>query len=1262
MPEKDNEKTYIKKYIGFYAQPQVAERGNTLFYAQAVLFEFYEEKTDTYHFKVKGSSLYKTTIRGLTNQAVVTSCSCPYDWGSICKHTVAALLFLAENKSNMLVNQPDKPLGRELAYRIGREACYTFDDFQRISEMWIQKHCETRIFNQLRYLFYRNGIARVTFKPNQVRFDLLDSQKSYALFEYENGTVFASSNDDTKTSGLRQYEAYCLMQIAKSPHPDFFKLVFSSSLDHYKMEVIKNFGLTEPADFDNYFKIDFTAAQGLSASFKKESVGLIPVMDEGKNIITNFLQEKQKALPINKTLFYKKESRTLGFVLSNSFRHVFDADNYYDENQEQTASVDEVNGADRNYYDVIPLIGKTNKAGNMLVSHLEEFNPGISHAYEITSSENAQALLQLINEQKGLHIPDEMLQLKKRMLPYLIHEPHIFVQMDDYYQIKKSNLKKTGFSAHPIDIQFVIRENEKLIQAECQLVVGDKILGFDSWDRNFSDFHFIMIADTFHLVKNSLTSEYLYQLPPVLSMAKSFKKEFLSRVIIPLSKHFHVEFDPQTYNAEIIELDFHKKQIYLTEQNDYMLIKPFVVYDYGVDSPLYHAGDIIRENAEKLTIYKRNLELEEDFASQLAEMHPAFQNQKDNRVFYLPYSEFARNLWFYKFFDQLQADHIEVFGLKELKNFKYSPYKGKIVTAINSGQDWFELNLHVSFGDNKVSLSDIKKAVVNKQRYIQLKDGSVGILPSDWFHKLEKYFRNGEIKKDKLLISKLRFSIIDELFEDMDQSAIAEELHQKKKRLESFTEINNTSIPTEMTAQLRNYQKEGVNWLNFLDSMQWGGILADDMGLGKTLQILTFIQQMVNQQYTTQLIVVPTTLLFNWENELRKFAPKLKAFYHYGPDRNQDTVKFSGYHIVFTTYGILLRDIEFLKNFKFNYVFLDESQAIKNPASRRYKAANLLQANNRIALTGTPIENSTFDLYAQMNFVNRGLFGSTQMFKENYSNPIDKQSNEIIASELHRLTHPFILRRTKENVAKELPPKTEDIIYCEMEPEQRKIYDAYRNSYKNKLLKKIEGEGIEKSKLMILEALTRLRQICDSPALLNDESITEKQAVKVKEIMRHITNKTANHKILVFSQFVKMLGIVKSELIKNNIPYEYLDGSCSTKQREQAVNNFQENDALRVFLISLKAGGTGLNLTAADYVYLLDPWWNPAVENQAIDRCYRIGQEKKVFAYRMICKNTVEEKILTLQNKKLKIATDIIQTDKNIMKTISADDLKELLS
>jgi SNF2 family DNA or RNA helicase len=458
---------------------------------------------------------------------------------------------------------------------------------------------------------------------------------------------------------------------------------------------------------------------------------------------------------------------------------------------------------------------------------------------------------------------------------------------------------------------------------------------------------------------------------------------------------------------------------------------------------------------------------------------------------------------------------------------------------------------------------------------------------------------------------------------------------------------------------LRDYQQHGLNWLAFLDQNQLGGCLADDMGLGKTLQTITFLQHLKTTQKnkTTSLIIAPTSLIFNWNKEIEKFCPTLKILTFVGSERSHLIKDFEKYDIILSTYGSLLNDIEFLKDETFHYVILDESQAIKNPHSKRYKAVRLLKSYNRLVLTGTPIENNTFDLYAQLNFLNPGLLGNMSHFKTTFSDTIDKEKYVEASQLLSKIIAPFVLRRTKEDVAKELPEKTEDVIYCDMGKDQRKVYDFFKDKYRDYLLNKIDENGVAKSQMYILEGLTKLRQICNSTALINEEEDYGNFSVKTEILIEHIKEKTGHHKILVFSQFVKMLQIIKTRLEEEDIPYEYLDGQ--TKDRQARVDNFQENKEVRVFLISLKAGGTGLNLTEADYVYIVDPWWNPAVENQAIDRCYRIGQSKKVMAYRMICNDTIEEKIVSLQSKKKKVAASIISVDEE-KKSFDLDEVKNL--
>ena len=431
------------------------------------------------------------------------------------------------------------------------------------------------------------------------------------------------------------------------------------------------------------------------------------------------------------------------------------------------------------------------------------------------------------------------------------------------------------------------------------------------------------------------------------------------------------------------------------------------------------------------------------------------------------------------------------------------------------------------------------------------------------------------------------------------------------------------------------------------------------MGLGKTLQLIALICQIMEQQKRQPVLVVaPTTLLFNWKKELDKFAPHLDYFIHHG-QRYADPKELEKHDIILTSYGVVINDIELLQRVPFELIVADESQAIKNAQSLRYKAMVRLRGKLRIALSGTPIENNIGELFAQMNFVNPGFFVSQAAFKRDYVNKFRKEYSEELVRELKHRVAPFILRRTKEEVLPELPDKTEEYLYCEMAPVQRKIYDAHRNEYRDFLLKKFEEEGAEHSKMYVLEGLTRLRQICDATALVPHKE-SRQEAVKIDLLINHITEKTGRHKILVFSQFVKMLELVEKELQRNGIPYSYLDGQTSLKEREARVNRFQEDEEVRVFLVSLKAGGTGLNLTAADYVYILDPWWNPATENQAIDRCYRMGQKKNVFAYRMICKDTVEEKIIELQEAKKKVSRDIIGEGDSILASLDKERLLAL--
>ena len=447
--------------------------------------------------------------------------------------------------------------------------------------------------------------------------------------------------------------------------------------------------------------------------------------------------------------------------------------------------------------------------------------------------------------------------------------------------------------------------------------------------------------------------------------------------------------------------------------------------------------------------------------------------------------------------------------------------------------------------------------------------------------------------------------------------------------------------------------------MNFLDDFNFGGVLADDMGLGKSIQIIAFILlQREKVNFNVNLLVVPATLIFNWKAEFQKFAPSLKFTIHHGNQRIKKSNKFDQNEVILTSYGTLMSDIHLFKDYVFNYIFLDESQNIRNPETERYKAVKLLQSRNKIAITGTPIENSTFDLFAQFSFACPGLLGNKQYFKDVYLAPVDHFKNDKRTAELQQKIKPFLLRRTKEEVAPELPDKKEIVVFCEMETQQRKMYDQYEKDFRE-YIENSNKFDLNKNSMYVLKGLTKLRQICDAPVLA-DELSQGIPSAKLEMLIEQITNKAPSHKILVFSQFVTMLDLIHKELKDRKIQTAYLTGK--TTNREAVVREFQENKEVKVFLISLKAGGTGLNLTEADYVYLVDPWWNPAVENQAIDRVHRIGQTKNTLAIRLICPNTIEDKIRILQESKKTIADELITNESGFFKNLSKENLLDLLS
>lgn len=565
------------------------------------------------------------------------------------------------------------------------------------------------------------------------------------------------------------------------------------------------------------------------------------------------------------------------------------------------------------------------------------------------------------------------------------------------------------------------------------------------------------------------------------------------------------------------------------------------------------------------------------------------------------------------------------------------------INITSDSMDWFDVHAIVSFGPYKIPFKKLRKNIMNQDPRVLLPDNQIGIIPTEWFAKYRDLFLFSMKNQTQEVFSlrAIHYKSIQSLPIDFKDEIKTRFLHIDTNG------AKDNEVPSEVRAELRPYQVEGYRWLYFLHANNFGGCLADDMGLGKTLQTITLLQKTISLQKahgdcTASLIVCPASIVYNWYNEFERFTPHLKVFKYVGNERDKEFEYFNKYDIILTTYGLLRNDIESFTQYPFFYVVLDESQIIKNPASKIYNSVLELQASHKLALTGTPIENSLTDLWSQMNFVNRDMLGSLHSFKEHFLKVPDHMKPNV-ELQLKRIVNPFILRREKQAVAKDLPLLTEQIRVCKMSPEQAALYESEKSKVRNLIYESIENNTFQKSAINVLRALMRLRQIANHPKLA-EEAVDE--SGKFEEVVRVLENLIHHHKVLIFSSFVKHLDLFKEYFIQQKIEYAMLTGS--SVNREKIISDFQNNEACKVFLISIKAGGVGLNLTQADYVFILDPWWNPAVENQAISRAHRIGQKNKVHVYRFISEDTIEEKIKRLQEKKAQLAKNIVDTDNSI--------------
>lgn len=727
---------------------------------------------------------------------------------------------------------------------------------------------------------------------------------------------------------------------------------------------------------------------------------------------------------------------------------------------------------------------------------------------------------------------------------------------------------------------------------------------------------------------------------------------FIEKYYVKLSEIANVNL-PKAYEIKEIDDLTPKPRLYLRDYQESFCIELKFLYQTQ-EAECRNSHDIIfrGKNGEIIRI-KRNKEKELKIISILMENAVI---RKDD--IFLPVCDPL--IWLSDTANKLISEGFDIYGKNELVNYKIKWEEPELSLEVSSGIDWLDLKADVNFGEEKLGFDKIANALINHERFVKLSDGSLGMIPKKWLSRLGGVigFLNRDKKDGSYRASHTQIEIIESLLNIANKSKVDSKYKQIVQKLKNFEEIKKVPLPKGLKGRLREYQKSGYYWLIFLKEFSFGGCLADEMGLGKTLQTLALLlYEKENGNANPSLIIVPTSLVFNWMQEIEKFAPFLKVYIHHGPKRLKEINQILGNDpdLIITTYATLREDIEIFRNKEYHYIILDESQQIKNPLAKNTRSVYSLSSKHRLVMTGTPVENNYLELWSQFAFLNPGMLGNIEYFKKMFM--VNSKDKEDKISALKNLINPFILMRKKEIVAKELPEKQITVLYCEMNERQKKIYEHWKERYRTEISQSIKERGFMKSKIKILQSLTTLRQICNHPYLI-DESYTGESG-KFALIISHIEEIISEgHKVLVFSAFVKMLNVFRDYFIKNNIKFSYIYGE--TKDRKGEVEKFQDDSSVPVFLISLKAGGFGLNLTAADYVFIVDPWWNPAVEMQAIDRTHRIGQTKNIFVYKVIMKDSIEEKILELQETKVELVKKVITAEEGIFKKLAQEDINNL--
>ncbi|WCB31586.1 DEAD/DEAH box helicase [Fusobacterium nucleatum] len=871
-----------------------------------------------------------------------------------------------------------------------------------------------------------------------------------------------------------------------------------------------------------------------------------------------------------------------------------------------------------------------------LISSYSNLNQNDINNY-IENLENEKEFFISWEEEKN----SDYLKLDEKLISYLLGKDN-FVN-DDFEIIEKKEIE---------NIALFIRDNKEIEdRLDIYIEINDNLLTKNNIVGNY-----IYSQSTFYKVDIEEDTQF-----PLLDLFQKIDKyELESYATLILKNYKNIDLKYEDYETVVSEERNAIPQIIIEkisfDNSLYIKINSIIStmdYEFFTKNKI-ETVLIVNELEKKLEISKINLENLSSDMFEIVKVLTKLQKSIglkssyyiDNENFIILNEELAKE-FVKKELLQLTGRY-SIIGTDRLRKYNIKAVRPKLSGRFSYNLDYFEGEVEVEIEGEKFSIQQLLNNY-KKDEYIVLSDGTNALINREYIEKLQRVFK--EEDGNKIKVSFFDMPIVQDM---IDEKAFENDFMGSKDFFEGINELPKEEVEyPKLNATLRDYQKYGYKWLKYLTDNNLGACLADDMGLGKTLQAIALLSNLHEEKKKKSMVIMPKSLIYNWENEIKKFAPKLKVGVYYGINRDFSSLK--KVDVILTTYGTIRNDIENLLEQKFDLLVLDESQNIKNINSQTTKAVLLLNAKKRIALSGTPIENNLLELYSLFRFLNPEMFGSVQRFTNSYILPIQKYSDTSTIQELKKKIYPFLLRRVKKEVLEDLPDKIEKLVYVDMNDEHRRFYEERRRYYYSLLQKNTSSQG-NFDKFFVLQAINELRHIVSSPELETKKIISSKKEVLIENVIEAIEN---NHKVLVFVNYLSSIESICDSLKENKIKYLKMTGQ--TKDRQNLVDKFQNDSRYKVFVMTLKTGGVGLNLVSADTIFIYDPWWNTTVENQAIDRAYRLGQDKTVFAYKMIMRNTIEEKILKLQEIKNKLLDDLISEDNLSTKNLSKNDIEFIL-